>query len=284
MDQDILLSWMLLIMLTADQLGVERPSSSSTAPASQPSTSDSSTSTSTEPASTITTKFTNEMAGLLGFVKQTLQQYSELEYTLSRVQFLQAAASQESQGQSQFLELMQQYTRLVMITIEVVAALKLPTRVALTNPYSIQAPSGYTAAFWPELISTSSSGSSSSSSGGSTTSSGSSSSQQAATPQQSTRAAEAGASDPLRGPVAVPVTPARAAAVRLLIAFIGAALGAPYAQQCFIRFAAEAYGAGFSAGDLYQQLQEEEYLQSGGLLPVPGPSFMQVINAELFSK
>jgi hypothetical protein len=223
-------------------------------------------------------KFTNEMSGLLGYVKQTLKQYTELEYTLSRVQFLQSASSKESQGRSQFLELMQQYTRLIMITIEIVAALKLPTEVPLTNPYTIQAPSGYTAAFWPELIDPSTSSSSS----GTAAASSSSAAEQAAVQSESTGLA--GVSDPLQGPVSVPITPVRAAAVKLLIAFIGAALGAPYAQQCFVRFAAEAYDAGLAAGDLYQQLQEEEYLQSGGLMPVPGPAAMQVINAELFGR
>ena len=65
-------------------------------------------------------------------------------YTLDRLRGLQSLVQQEGGGAVQ--RVMQQYTRLVLLTVEVVAALGLPCDRQLAET-SIQAPLGYTLAF-----------------------------------------------------------------------------------------------------------------------------------------
>lgn len=57
------------------------------------------------------------------------------------------AVLQSQPGGSAFLVLMQQYTRLVLLAVEVVAAAGLPTVRPLHPPETVRAPSGYSAAF-----------------------------------------------------------------------------------------------------------------------------------------
>ncbi|KAK9815214.1 hypothetical protein WJX72_000077, partial [[Myrmecia] bisecta] len=83
-----------------------------------------------------------------------------------------------------------------------------------------------------------------------------------------------------------PSTDLRLIAVRLLMAFMGAALESRYAADVFVEEAWQCYRAGYSVQDLYSQLNEEEFQQSGGLIPigVEGTREKQQINARLFAR
>eukprot|EP00882_Tetradesmus_deserticola_P011453 GHRQ01012116.1.p1 GENE.GHRQ01012116.1~~GHRQ01012116.1.p1 ORF type:complete len:296 (+),score=142.07 GHRQ01012116.1:449-1336(+) len=146
---------------------------------------------------------------------------------------------------------MQQYTRLVIIALEVAAACGVPTQKQLNNPTSLLAPSGYTAAWRSD------------------SSSSTHSSEGLVTAAAAVR--NCGGQ--------------RALAVRLLIAFVGGVIGVPASMRSFITYALEAYERGISAAELYQQLQPAEFLQTGGLVPtVPRPEVQQEVNQALFGR
>jgi hypothetical protein len=304
MDQDVLISWIMLIMSTAQQLGVARTAAgleaagattgaapaagpanqdlsdtsmpaagassgagpSQSSGAGQPTAAGTTAAAAAAAADPITQRFSGQVLGLLQYVKNTLNMYQQQEYTLQRLQSLQATVNQEQQ-RSQFLDLMQQYTRLVLITVEVVAAQQLPTTFPLTNPHTLRSPSGYTASIWPDLLSPAGA-----------TPAGSSSSSSAS----SATAAAGGGSSEAHGP---PLSAARACALRLLMAWMGAVLGSSYSRQRFVALALEAYTAGYAAGDLYSQIADEEYSQTGGLIPLPSqPQMVVEVNAQLFGQ
>ena len=88
------------------------------------------------------------------------------------------------------------------------------------------------------------------------------------------------------GPVAGPIsdssdgsppgiTPQRALAVRLLVCFMGAVLGSRYSIQRFAEATLSAYSSGWGAAEVFKQLGDADFLQSGGLVPVSLPSGSQ---------
>lgn len=241
-DQDLLLSWIIMVMLTAKEVDLaQHPQQESQEQQQQEQ----------QEGAGISTQYSAQVLGLLQFVKQAEKLYFEEGYSVQKLQGLQAAVSSDpSQGRSQFLEVMQLYTRLVIITLEVAASSGIQTQRELSNPTSLVAPSGYTAA-------TTTSSSSSSSSEGLITA--------------------AAMAKGLGGN--------RALAVRLLTAFVGGVIGAPFAMRSFITYALEAYESGISVLELHQQLQPSEFLQSGGLLPtLPRPEVQQEVNQQLFGR
>eukprot|EP00879_Flechtneria_rotunda_P013349 GHRR01013939.1.p1 GENE.GHRR01013939.1~~GHRR01013939.1.p1 ORF type:complete len:493 (+),score=193.26 GHRR01013939.1:64-1542(+) len=304
-DQDILLSWVILVMLAAKEVGVQisvlQPVSTGSSAAQQQqqqhkwrqqepqSLGDQAAAGNVQPqtltcqqavvkadnnsgsntlaaagagAADITAKYSREVLGLMQFMKQATKLYFDEGYTVQRLQSLQAAvANDPSQGRSQFLQLMQQYTMLVMITLEVVAAAALQTQCQLTNPTTLHAPSGYTAAWLTPPM-------------------------QQAAPHQTTRTSNSSRLGlVLAAAMATGKGGVRALAVRLMTAFVGGVMGAPYAMRCFIVHALEAYEAGLAAPELDQQLQDEEFLQAGGLVPTSTrPDVLQDINRQLFGR
>ena len=54
----------------------------------------------------------------------------------------------------------------------------------------------------------------------------------------------------------------RAVAVRLLIGFMGAAQGFLYPARDFVDRCAAAYAAGWTAGEVFGRLQDEEFVQA----------------------
>eukprot|EP00798_Chlamydomonas_sp_ICE-L_P022422 gene22422-29534_t len=119
--------------------------------------------------------------------------------------------------------IMQHFSRLVLLTLEVVSSLGLSTSKPLPNPVSINAPTGYTLTFMPgsELCPVVTRGVSLD-----------------AEQQQQVRLNATKADRPSRG-----------LAVRLLISFMGAALGSEYSMQ---RFAEASYAIQGSHGPLYK--------------------------------
>lgn len=61
-------------------------------------------------------------------------------------------------------------------------------------------------------------------------------------------------------------------AVRLLIAFMGAVLGSRYSLSRFAQVALATYAEGWGAPEVFGQLRDEDFLASGGLVPVTLPS------------
>lgn len=284
-DENILLSWIILVMLAARDVGVPvAPPEQDTAtnesspanmslqqsPQEEPAASSGpveGSSAGAQPSSAsdgISISFSREVMGLLQFVKQASKLWFDEGYNVQQLQSLQATvAADHSQGQSQFLQMMQQYTRLVIITLEVIAGCKLPTQRSLDNPTSLNAPSGYTAAWLQPLpafstLQQSTSGDGVSACGGGLVT------------------AAALARD--RGGL-------RAAAVKLMTAFVGAAIGSPFCLKVFVTAALEAYEAGVPVAALHQQLQEQEFVQSGGLVPTRAqPEVLVEVNRTLFGR
>ncbi|GAX76673.1 hypothetical protein CEUSTIGMA_g4119.t1 [Chlamydomonas eustigma] len=220
-DEDVIAAWVALIMLTLQELGIPGPTDLVEAGATE--------------------EQTRFLQGMRAYVKHTLIMYDN-GYTLERLRGLQSMVQQEDGGAVQ--RVMQQYTRLVLLTVEVVASMRLPCTRGPLGITPIQAPSGYTLAFH-------------------------------------------------QGPLACPISrtlvlnpdgpltiqPLRAIAMRSLICFIGAVLGSAYSLQRFAHSTIEAYSQGWGADEVFQQLRDSDFLQSGGLVPVTLPS-AQSYNAD----
>jgi hypothetical protein len=282
-DQDILLSWIILIMLTAQEVGVPRTTGDAAQQQPEQPSSEGGGAPSDAAAAAaagITQSFSREVLGLLTFVKQAARLYFEEGYSVARLQSLQATvAADPGQGQSQALQMMQQYTRLVVITLEVAACARLPTQRQLTNPTSLDAPSGYTAAF----------------AAGTAAAPALAQQWQQQQQEEATGAAAAVPPSPAAADGAIGLLTAgafaarrggvRAHAVLLNTAFCGAAIGSPYSLRAFVLGALAAYEAGVPAAVLHGALAEAEFAQSGGLVPaLPLPEVRVDVNRMLYGR
>ncbi|PNW78658.1 hypothetical protein CHLRE_09g388050v5 [Chlamydomonas reinhardtii] len=204
------------------------------------------------------------LRGMLGYVRQTLGMYDEGQ-TLARVAGLQGLVQQSSgAATSPFLFLMQQYTRLVLLTVEVVAASGLHTERPLRAPDTITRPSGYSTAFV------------SSCTAADLDSPPAQPPKAAGVPWTKGAAAvgEAGAG------AGAGDCPPRGLAVRLLMAFTGAVLGSRWSLERFVDAVRVAYDQGLAADELFSQLEEAEFAQSGGLLPMASQPAANSASAE----
>ncbi|GAB4814423.1 hypothetical protein N2152v2_001469 [Parachlorella kessleri] len=328
LHEDLLLSWVAIVMMTLKQVGV--PLSNEGAARLQ-----------TRGGSGELTEGSSRMTrGMQNFVKQIFTLY--LNGTdLYRLQLAQSMAGnapkmeggEGGEGPSPAMQIMQQNTRLVIITLEVVKGMGLPTEVALTQS---PAPSA-----GPAAAAAAAAGSSASASeAGAAEEEGSDSedAEDADAPSSSISSSPFGQFGPvgyipsflppahgsLRVPgaavasIAASAHPARssgsssdgggssnckvegaagtgesvslqeqqrAAAVRLLIGFMGAAMGWLYSTWDFIDSVADCYQLGWTADELFTQLKDEEFAQSGGVLPVgvAGMGSPQQISASLFA-
>lgn len=144
----------------------------------------------------------------------------------------------------------QQYTRLSLLTLEALAAAGQPLNRPLQEPLVITQPTGYAAAL-------------------------------RASPGDAASGVTGVTSDASESPAA-----ARPLAVHLLASFIGSVLGSPYCFQQFVTAAADAYDAGLAAAEVLGALGEDEFAQTGGLLPVggPEPGAARAITRQLFAR
>ncbi|KAG2490115.1 hypothetical protein HYH03_011421 [Edaphochlamys debaryana] len=235
-DEDVLASWVALVFLTLDELGVPRDLVSSASDSSAPTSY-----SGAGPAISVAgpgggggkSEGSTYLRGMLGYVRQTLGMYDEGQ-SLTAVAGLQGLVQQSSNAASSpFLLLMQQYTRLVLLTVEVVAAAGLATERPLRPAEAVSVrSSGYVGAF-----------------------SGSCNDVAAAL--------DADASAQQQQPC-----PSRGLAVRMLIAFMGAVLGSTWSLDKFVEAIRVAYDQGVAADELFAELDEREFAQSGGLLPI----------------
>lgn len=76
----------------------------------------------------------------------------------------------------------------------------------------------------------------------------------------------------------------RAASVRLLLSFNGAALGYLVCAKSFVETAAHCYVSGWTADEIYSSLLREEFEQSGGLVKVARPHGGTNVSAALFAR
>ncbi|KAG2453028.1 hypothetical protein HYH02_002363 [Chlamydomonas schloesseri] len=261
-EEDVLVSWVALVFLTLEDLGVPRdkePSSAKRDAAPAVAAGSGGVGGAGGMASSST-----YLRGMLGYVRQTLGMYDEGQ-TLARVAGLQGLVQQSSgAATSPFLLLMQQYTRLVLLTVEVVAAAGLRTERPLRAPETITCPSGYSTAF----VSSCTAADLDSPPAQPPTTTGAPWPKAGASGAAAGEAAAAGASG--AGPAAGGDCPPRGLAVRLLMAFMGAVLGSRWSLERFVDAVRVAYEQGLAANELFSQLNEAEFAQSGGLLPIAG--------------
>ncbi|KXZ54251.1 hypothetical protein GPECTOR_5g341 [Gonium pectorale] len=235
-DEDVLVSWVALVFLTLEELGVPRAGAGQPPP-QQPGPGLAGGGMAAGSA---------YLRGMLGYVRQTLGMYDEGQ-TLAIVAGLQGLVQQTTAAAtSPFLLLMQQYTRLVLLTVEVTAAAGLPTVRPLRPPETVLRPSGYSDAFALPCFS-----------GGGDGVGG-------------VQVAEGPEAEATRG--SEEVCSPRGLAVRLLMAFMGAVLGSRWSLDKFVEGVRVAYQQGLAADELFSELDEQEFLQSGGLLPIASPS------------
>jgi hypothetical protein len=270
LDQDILLSWMLVTALAASELGIPfggRPGATGAA------TGDGSGDKDTDQR-LVSVRFSREALGLLQYVKTTLRSYFDEEYTLSRVTALQALTEEQQRkdgpaaadgapapgappapetgggGRSQFAELMQQYTRLVLIAADVASGLKLPTSRPLHPPSATllgRVPTGFTGAFDFGALAEA---------------------EAVATANEEEKKG-AGASSQQQQQQQQPSV--RSLAVRLVVCFMGAVLGeGAFSTNAFAACALDAYARGIAAEELFSALEPEEFAQAGGLVRATG--------------
>ncbi|EFJ44191.1 hypothetical protein VOLCADRAFT_106518 [Volvox carteri f. nagariensis] len=235
-EEDVLVSWVALVFLTAEELGL--------APGDLRE----------QPARTNPQQQQQQPEGQgQGQQAVTLGMYDEGQ-TLARVAGLQGLVQQSSSGgggSSPFLVLMQQYTRLVLLTVEVVAAAGLATARPLRPPETVLQPSGYSQAFVSSCNATLLLG------------------------DDDEDGADIAVQQQQQGKQAQQdqePCPARGLAVRLLMAFMGAVLGSQWSLVKFVEAVRVAYDQGLAADELFSQLDEQEFVQSGGLLPIAGTS------------
>jgi hypothetical protein len=285
-DQDLLLSWIILVMLTARDVGVPAGGQQQRQQQQQQGvqgSDDSSSNSSGDAAAGISVQYSSQVLGLLQFAKQALKLYFEQGYSVTQLQGLQAAVSSDpEQGRSQFMELMQQYTLLVIITLEVIAGCKISTQKELNDSISLQAPSGFTAAFHvPDAPLLSAAKASAVDETRASTSSADVGGQQQQQDVPQTDACLVTAAALAEGKGGV-----RAQAVLLMTAFVGAVLGVPFALRSFLVHALEAYSQGVSVPELCAQLQATEFLQAGGLVPLttPSPEIGAAVTQQLFGR
>ncbi|KAG2431579.1 hypothetical protein HXX76_009593 [Chlamydomonas incerta] len=264
-EEDVLVSWVALVFLTLEDLGVPRDKEPADA---APGAGAAGAGTSAGPGSAASggvgagggvgamASSSTYLRGMLGYVRQTLGMYDEGQ-TLARVAGLQGLVQQStSAATSPFLFLMQQYTRLVLLTVEVVAASGLHTERPLRAPETITRPSGYSTAFVSSCTAVDlDSPPAQPPLGGAApwTKAGAAAGEASAGPGAGTGGGDC---------------PPRGLAVRLLMAFTGAVLGSRWSLERFVDAVRVAYDQGLAANELFSQLEEAEFAQSGGLLPV----------------
>lgn len=75
-------------------------------------------------------------------------------------------------------------------------------------------------------------------------------------------------------------------AVRMLLAFMGAAMGWAYSWRAFVNTALLAYMAGVSAQNLMDQVSQQEFSQAGTMFKAAASATIQSekINAEAFAR
>lgn len=247
---DIMLTWTSVIHLTLKEIGLEKYSNISSE---------------LEEESRMSDESMRMVEGLKGIVVHWVQQFLE-GMDLFRLQLQQSMqggsdGGMETGGQSQFVNVMQQNSRLVVITLEVVRGLQLPTLKELPFPASSAREESGADVVKPPVANI------------------------GFIKGQLNSPADALAGDPLK--IQDYSNDLRSAAVRLLIAFNGAALGYQRSAKYFVKTAAYSYVSGWTADEIFLALRDEEFAQSGGMMngiKVARPPGGNNVSATLFAR
>lgn len=248
---DIMLTWTSVIHLTLKEIGLEKYSNI--------------TSEEEEEESRMSDESMRMVEGLKGIVVHWVQQFVE-GMDLFRLQLQQSMqggsdGGLETGGQSQFVNVMQQNSRLVVITLEVVRGLQLPTLMKLPFPASSAREESGADVVKPPVVNI------------------------GFIKGQLSSPADPLAGDPLK--IQDYSNDLRSAAVRLLIAFNGAALGYQRSAKYFVKTAAYSYVSGWTADEIFLALRDEEFAQSGGMMngiKVARPPGGNNVSATLFAR
>jgi len=243
---DIMLTWTSVVHLTLKEIGLERYSEVSE----------------DDEESRMRDESMRMVEGLRGIVVHWVQQFIE-GMDLFRLQLQQSMqggsdGGLETGGQSQFVNVMQQNSRLVVITLEVVRGLQLPTLMELPFPASSAREDDFVKPPVAKI---------------------------GFIKGQLNSPADPLAGDPLK--IEDYNSDLRSAAVRLLIAFNGAALGYQRSAKYFVRTAAYSYVSGWTADEIFLALRDEEFAQSGGMMngiKVARPPGGNNVSATLFAR
>lgn len=226
---DIMLAWLTCVYVTLEEIGLSKYEDGD------------------GDTPTITSSEDGMVAGLRDIARIWITQFNEDGMTLSRLllqQNMNDIYSEES-GSGDFVKMMQQNARLVLLTLQVVrdsgetTVLPLVERNEDVDSENFQI-SGF-----------------------------------------------------IRGMIDMPEDPldhehgmsdCRAAAVRLLLSFNGAALGYLVSAKSFVETAAHCYVSGWTADEIYLSLLPEEFEQSGGLVKVARPHGGTNVSATLFAR
>ncbi|KAL4428301.1 hypothetical protein ABPG75_002390 [Micractinium tetrahymenae] len=264
MDEDILLSWVAVVMMALQMVGVPLAPEGVARQQLR------------EQEGGRAEDSSSMGRGLQGMVKIAVDKF--LGGTdLYRLQLEQSMAGRmegdpDAMGESPAVRMLQQNTRLVIIALEVVRDMGLATEVPLHQP---PPPAGTAAT---DGVSQGD-GELQPAEGEGERRAGEGSEQQGAAPAAAGQAAGAEqrppgsvapgfvvACDPerlaLSGSVAARQ---RAAGVRLLLSFMGAAMGWLYPAWDFVEQCCECYSNGWAADEVYGRLNDEEFAQSGGM-------------------
>ncbi|CAD7699837.1 unnamed protein product [Ostreobium quekettii] len=263
LEQDILVSWVALVMLTLAQLGIRpRPLA---------------------PTSTSTSQVDRQVQGMSGFVKQVLQMYMK-GMDLQRLTLQQQMAGADEAGRSPSARLMQQNNLLIVLTIEVLKCLGLGADIEL-EPVSAQstptaAPASDSQETEREGLKAPSADAGVMSAQGDAPNSGLLPLDYPQSFQQNSRVLCEQQDD---GDKCL----SRGTSVRLLICFVGGAgFGSLLSLNALVDDLIHIYKQGCTASQVLEGLSEEEFNQSGGLLPVmdPGPGGGYSVSRELFGR
>ncbi|EFN55333.1 expressed protein [Chlorella variabilis] len=246
MDEDILLSWVAVIMIALQAVGVPLNPEGEERMKQQGRQ---------NPAD----DEGGMIAGLRGMVRVSVDQF--LAGTdLFRLQLQQSMAAKmegDGGGPSPGVFMLQQNTRLAIIALEVVRGMGLPTVVSLR-----QAPSPSSPLQEGEEPAESQPAAQSSS----IEQQQQQQQQQQHVPCQHWVPGFVLACDSAAMSRCTEAEQQRASAVRLLISFMGASQGWLYPAWDFVSQCMECYERGWAAEDVYDHLQDEEFAQSGGLV------------------
>lgn len=230
---DIMLTWLTCVFVTLEEIGLSKYDA-------------------TEATDADIATEDSMVAGLRDIAKIWIQQFNENDMTLSGLLLQQSMNDiSEESGPGEFIKVMQQNARLVLLTLQVVRDSGDVTALPLLHQKESNGVDG----------------------------------------RHDTNFRLTGF---IRGMFEMPEDPldhehgriisCRAAAVRLLLSFNGAALGYLVSAKSFVDTAAYCYVSGWTADDIYSSLLPEEFEQSGGLVKVARPHGGTNVSATLFAR
>ncbi|KAI8101959.1 hypothetical protein M9434_007020 [Picochlorum sp. BPE23] len=251
MMQDIMLTWMTLVYLTLDEIGLVKDGKAAAAAVQE--TDDDEGSSSSEGMDSNTSSVM--IRGLRDIATTWIDQFKN-GMTLRQLQLQQSmqGLSTADEEPGEFVRVMQQNSRLVLLALQVVRdSGETCEKISLDINHSddddsvIESPLHYAMTGF-------------------------------------IRGMMDMPADPLDGRVSSREEDLRETAVRLLLSFNGAVLGYLSPAQSFVSTAAYCYVSGWTADEVYMVLRPEEFEQSGGLVKVARPPGGTNASATLFAR